>query len=204
MSGFGMSKEGASSVRPPLLTGENYSSWKGKMEAYLCQIHDRAWMAVEDGYAPPKMTPTEGGEEVLKPKAQFKKLAKFESKDVGSRGQDLKKKGTFNKFEPRQEKTEIKDIQCYECGGVGHFTSDCANRLEKKKGKVMAASLSGSSDDSGEGDESSSDKELATNYTAFGATCVEDEVDGNDALTVDPIEEIDEEVALEVIGVATH
>ncbi|KAK0600965.1 hypothetical protein LWI29_020007 [Acer saccharum] len=71
MSGFGMGKEGASSVRPPLLTGDNYSSWKGKMEAYICQIHDRAWMAVEDGYAPPMMTPMDGGEEVLKPKAQW-------------------------------------------------------------------------------------------------------------------------------------
>ena len=71
MSGFGMSQEGASSVRPPLLTGVNYSSWKGKMEAYMCQIHDRAWMAVEDGYAPPMMTPMGGGEEVLKPKAQW-------------------------------------------------------------------------------------------------------------------------------------
>ncbi|KAK0594697.1 hypothetical protein LWI29_004279 [Acer saccharum] len=71
MSGFGMSKEGASSVRPPLLTGDNYSSWKGKMEAYICQIHDRSWMAVEDGYAPPMMTPTDGGEEILKPKAQW-------------------------------------------------------------------------------------------------------------------------------------
>ena len=66
-----MSKEGASSVRPPLLTGDNYSSWKGKMEAYLCKIHDRAWMAVEDGYSLPMMTPTGGGEEVLKPKAQW-------------------------------------------------------------------------------------------------------------------------------------
>jgi hypothetical protein len=69
MSDIGMSKEGASSVRPPLLTGVNYASWKGKMEAYLCQIHDRAWMAIEDGYAPPMMTPTGGGEQVLKPKA---------------------------------------------------------------------------------------------------------------------------------------
>ena len=41
------------------------------MEAYLCQIHDRAWMAVEDGYAPPMMTPIGGGEDVLKPKAQW-------------------------------------------------------------------------------------------------------------------------------------
>ncbi|KAK0594644.1 hypothetical protein LWI29_024682 [Acer saccharum] len=71
MSGFGMSKEGASSVRPPLLTDNNYSSWKGKMEAYICQIHDRAWMTVEDGYAPPMMTSTDGGEEVVKPKAQW-------------------------------------------------------------------------------------------------------------------------------------
>ena len=71
MSGIGGSNKGASSVRPPLLTGLNYSSWKGKIEAYLCQIHDRAWMAVEDGYAPPLMTPTGGGDDVLKPKAQW-------------------------------------------------------------------------------------------------------------------------------------
>ena len=71
MSGFGGNHEGASSTRPPLLTGVNYASWKGKMEAYVCQIHDRAWMAIEDGYAPPMMTPTSGGEEVLKPKAQW-------------------------------------------------------------------------------------------------------------------------------------
>ena len=71
MSGIGGPNEGASSVRPPLLTGINYSQWKGKMEAYVCQIHDRAWMAIEDGYSPPMMTPTGGGEEVLKPKAQW-------------------------------------------------------------------------------------------------------------------------------------
>ncbi|KAK4842419.1 hypothetical protein QYF36_021224 [Acer negundo] len=44
MSDFGMSKEGASSVRPPLLT---------------------------DGYILPTITPTSGGEDVLKPKAQW-------------------------------------------------------------------------------------------------------------------------------------
>ena len=71
MSGYGGNHEGASSTRPPLLTGVNYASWKGKMEPYVCQIHDRAWMAIEDGYAPPMMTPTGGGEEVLKPKAQW-------------------------------------------------------------------------------------------------------------------------------------
>ena len=41
------------------------------MEAYLCQIHDKAWLAVEDGYAPSTMTPTGGGEEMLKLKAQW-------------------------------------------------------------------------------------------------------------------------------------
>ncbi|KAK1552620.1 hypothetical protein Q3G72_020482 [Acer saccharum] len=71
MSGYDGNHEGALSTRPPLLTGVNYTSWKGKMEAYVCQIHDRAWMAIEDGYAPPMMTPTGGGEEVLKPKAQW-------------------------------------------------------------------------------------------------------------------------------------
>ena len=71
MSGSGIGGEGASSTRPPLLTGVNYASWKGKMEAYVCQIHDRAWMAIEDGYTAPMMTPTGGGEEVPKPKAQW-------------------------------------------------------------------------------------------------------------------------------------
>ena len=71
MSGNGIGGEGASSRRPPLLNGVNYASWKGKMEAYVCQIHDRAWMAIEDGYMPPMMTPVGGGEEVPKPKAQW-------------------------------------------------------------------------------------------------------------------------------------
>ncbi|KAK0586940.1 hypothetical protein LWI29_014805 [Acer saccharum] len=51
MSGYGGNHEGASSTWPPLLTVVNYASWKGKMEAYVCQIHDRAWMAIEDGKA---------------------------------------------------------------------------------------------------------------------------------------------------------
>ena len=71
MSGNDDGNEGASSTRPPLLTGINYASWKGKMELYICQIHDKAWMAVEDGYAPLMMTPMGGGEDVLKPKAQW-------------------------------------------------------------------------------------------------------------------------------------
>ena len=62
MSGNGGNDEGVSSTRPLLLIGVNYASWKGKMEAFLCQIHDRAWMVIEDGYAPPMMAPMGGGE----------------------------------------------------------------------------------------------------------------------------------------------
>ena len=71
ISGNGIGGKGASSTKPPLLTGVNYASWKGKMEAYVCQIHDRAWMAIEDEYIPPMITPMGGGEEVPKSKAQW-------------------------------------------------------------------------------------------------------------------------------------
>ncbi|KAK1558510.1 hypothetical protein Q3G72_003173 [Acer saccharum] len=355
--GNGGGHEGASSTRPPLLTGLNYSQWKGKMESYICQIHDRAWMAVEDGYDLPMMTPAGGGQDVLKPKAQWNaqefeaskwnrkamhaimcamdenqykliqntQIAKvawdilqvahegtevvkesklqvlqtqfellrmgedecfndfeiklmdivnqshqlgdpysdrrvkqkimrslpdrFESKvtaieensgymdmkpsevigrllayesrkapstttppkkskgialkaskdakepkhdsdedlalfvkrfnkvmgfkkkkGFGSRGQDLKKKSSFKKFEPRQERTERKGVRCFECGGIGHFAPECANHNERKKGKVMAATWSGSSDDSNEEDESSSEEELMANFLAFASS----------------------------------
>ena len=71
MSGNGGRNEGASSTRPLMFTGINYISWKGKMESYICQIHDRAWMAVEDGYTSPMMTLMGGGEDILKPKVQW-------------------------------------------------------------------------------------------------------------------------------------
>ena len=58
----------------------------------------------------------------------------------------LKEKGPFNKFEPRLEKDERIEIQCYECGGVGHFAPDGGNLKNKKKGKVMAATWSRSDD----------------------------------------------------------
>ncbi|KAK1575680.1 hypothetical protein Q3G72_007535 [Acer saccharum] len=325
MSGFGGNHEGASSTWPPLLTGVNYASWKDKMEAYVCQIHDRAWMAIEDGYAPPMMTPMSGGEqdsklqvlqtqfELLKmeedecfndfevklmdivnqshqlgdpysdrrvkqkimrslparfeskvtvleenstykdmkpsevigrilayksrkapsispPKKQkgialnaskvvkkekgdsdqdmalllrrFKKFVKFENKGVGSKGQDLKKKAPFKNFEPRKEHSEKKGVQCYECGGIGQISPDCGN-MKNKMAKMMATTWS-ESDDSRNGDKSSSDDELTVNYTAFGATCVDDKVVGKNDLTSDPIKEKDEEVALEKVNVATY
>ncbi|KAK0583521.1 hypothetical protein LWI29_037786 [Acer saccharum] len=101
---------------------------------------------------------------------RFNKVMKFRRKSFGSKGQDLKKKGSFKKFEPRQERTERKGVRCFECGGIGHFAPDCANHVEKKKGKVMAATWSGSSDDSYEGDESSDDEELMANLLAFASS----------------------------------
>ncbi|KAK0573180.1 hypothetical protein LWI29_004054 [Acer saccharum] len=378
--GNGGGQEGASSTRPPLLTGLNYSQWKGKMESYICQIHDRAWMAVEDGYDLPMMTPAGGGQDVLKPKAQWnaqefeaskwnrkamhaimcamdenqykliqntqiakvawdilqvahegtevvkesklqvlqtqfellrmgedecfndfeiklmdivnqshqlgdpysdrrvkqkimrslpdrfeskvtaieensgymdmkpsevigrllayesrkapsnttppkkskgialkaskdEKEAKHESdedlalfvkrfnkvmgfkkkKGFGSRGQDLKKKSSFKKFEPRQERTERKGVRCFECGGIGHFAPECANHNERKKGKVMAATWSGSSDGSNEEDESSSEEELMANFLAFASSHKSKSASEKEELSQEEIDSSEEE-----------
>ena len=72
---------------------------------------------------------------------RFKKFVKFENKGVGSKGQDLKKKTLFKNFEPRQERSEKKGVQCYECDGIGHISPDCGN-LKKKMAKVMTATWS--------------------------------------------------------------
>ena len=71
---------------------------------------------------------------------RFNKVMGFKKKKgFGLRGQELKKKYPFKKFEPRQERTERKGVRCFECGGIGQFAPECANHNEKKKGKVMAA-----------------------------------------------------------------
>src|SRR5579862_7728980 len=102
---------------------------------------------------------------------RFNKVMGFKKKKgFGSKGQYLKKKGPFNKFEPRQERTEMKGVRCFECGGIGHFAPDCANHNEKKKGKVMAVTWSGSSDDSYEEDDTSSEEELMANFLAFASS----------------------------------
>ena len=69
---------------------------------------------------------------------RFNKVMGFKKKKrFGSRGQDLKKKGSFKKFEPRQERTERKGVRCFLCGGIGHFAPECANHNDKKKGKMV-------------------------------------------------------------------
>ncbi|KAK0575310.1 hypothetical protein LWI29_037104 [Acer saccharum] len=55
-------------------------------------------------------------------------------------------------------------------GSKGHIAPECANHNEKKKGKVMATTWSGSSDDSDEGDESLDDEELMANLLAFASS----------------------------------
>ena len=110
----------------------------------------------------------ESDEEMALLMRRFKKFYKSENKGFGSKGQDLKKKVPFKKFEPRQEKSEKKGIKCYECGGIGNIAPDCGN-LKKKKGRVMAATWSGS-DDSNEEDESSDDEDLMANFIAFASS----------------------------------
>ena len=133
---------------------------------------------------------------------RFKKFVKFEKSGFGSKGQDLKKKAPFKKLEPREENRERKGVQCYECGGIGHISPDCGN-LKNKREKVMAATWS-NSDDSEEGDKSSSDDELVNNFKAMGATREENEVVGEYSGASDPLEEKVVEVALKESFVATH
>jgi hypothetical protein len=68
---------------------------------------------------------------------------------------------------------------------IGHISKECGNLKDRRKGKEMATSWS---EDESEEDPSS-DEELAINYTAFGATHVEVEEDGKNALTCDPKKE---------------
>ena len=133
---------------------------------------------------------------------KFKKFVKFEKKGHASKGQELEKRVLFKKFENRHENGERKGIQCYECGGIGHFSHDCGN-LKYKREKVMAATWS-ESDDSEEGDKSSSGDELVNNFKAMGATREENEVVGEYSGASDPLEEKVVEVAMKENYVATH
>ncbi|KAK1568500.1 hypothetical protein Q3G72_025203 [Acer saccharum] len=55
-------------------------------------------------------------------------------------------------------------------GSEGHFALKCANHNDKKKGKVMATTWGGSSDDSNEKDEFSGDEDLMANFLAFASS----------------------------------
>ncbi|KAK4838172.1 hypothetical protein QYF36_011629 [Acer negundo] len=104
MSGNGIGGEGVSSTRPPLLTGVNYASWKGKMEAYVYQIHDRAWMAIEDGYTPLMMAPTGGGDEVPKLKAQWK---------IAHEGTEVVKDSKLQVLQTQFETIRMEEDECF-------------------------------------------------------------------------------------------
>ncbi|XP_012852368.1 PREDICTED: uncharacterized protein LOC105971978 [Erythranthe guttata] len=45
-------REGASTVRPPLLDGSNYSYWKSKMKMFIKSVDERAWRAIVTGWTP--------------------------------------------------------------------------------------------------------------------------------------------------------
>ncbi|KAK0591556.1 hypothetical protein LWI29_003865 [Acer saccharum] len=104
----------------------------------------------------------------LEENSGYKDMKPSEKKALDQKAR-FEEKGSFKKFEPRQEDRKERG-PCFECGGIGHFAPDCANHVEKKKGKVMAATWSGSSDDSYEGDESSDDEELMANLLAFASS----------------------------------
>ncbi|KAH7681548.1 Zinc finger CCHC-type protein [Dioscorea alata] len=75
----------------------------------------------------------------------------FLSKKLHNMFRKYKKKGSrFQRKEvPKEEKEETEDnlqkIKCWECGGVGHYQSECANTL-KKRGKSLNPKWSDDSD----------------------------------------------------------
>ena len=85
---------------------------------------------------------------------------------------------------------------CYECGGFGHISPECGNLKDRRKGKALATLWDKYEDD----ENPSSDEELAIIYTEFGAKSVEVEEDGKVAFPCNP----QEELGIEVVGVATH
>ncbi|KAI9165696.1 hypothetical protein LWI28_018909 [Acer negundo] len=109
------------------------------------------------------------------------KLLAYESRKAPSHTSPIKQKGIALKAsnEEREEKNDSdEDLALFvkmfkkvvkfgrkDFRSKGHFAPECANHLVKKKGKVMAATWSGSSDDSMEGEESSDDE--VANFIAF-------------------------------------
>ncbi|KAK0584411.1 hypothetical protein LWI29_012856 [Acer saccharum] len=154
----------------------------------------------------------------MKPSEVIRRLLAYESRKAPSISPPKKQKGIALKASKveKEEKGDsdedtalllrrFKKFVKFEKKGFGSKGQDLKKKAPFKSFEPRQEhKQDGKSDDSGKGDKSSSDDELTIDYTAFRATYVEDKVVGKKALTSDPIEEKDEEVALKEISVATH
>lgn len=71
----------------------------------------------------------------------------------------------------RRKEVPIEEVICYECKGQGHYTSDCANKKYKSKGKykkAMATTWDNNTDNSEE-ESSSNEEESLQGVIAFVA-----------------------------------
>ena len=51
-----MNKEGTSTARPPLLTGDNYAYWKSRMMIHLSSIDELCWYCITNEWKAPTST----------------------------------------------------------------------------------------------------------------------------------------------------
>ncbi|XP_012841207.1 PREDICTED: uncharacterized protein LOC105961524 [Erythranthe guttata] len=80
-------REGASTVRPPLLDGSNYSYWKSKMKMFIKSVDERAWRAIVTGWTPPMAKGTDGMQTVKPEEAWTNEeilLANYNSRAINS------------------------------------------------------------------------------------------------------------------------
>ncbi|KAL5808076.1 hypothetical protein ACOSQ3_028767 [Xanthoceras sorbifolium] len=125
---------------------------------------------------------------------RFKKFLKTNKKkgENSTRTKDTKK-SVPKKVDTLKEKINKRGVQCYECGGYGHISTECANNFKKnKKGKAMKVSWS----DSDEEDDTSStsSEELVSNFTAFVVSHHSNEKEASEGETsMSEREESDEE-----------
>ncbi|XP_012846973.1 PREDICTED: uncharacterized protein LOC105966948 [Erythranthe guttata] len=80
-------REGASTVRPPLLDGSNYSYRKSKMKMFIKSVDERAWRAIVTGWTPPMAKGTDGTQTVKPEEAWTNEeilLANYNSRAINS------------------------------------------------------------------------------------------------------------------------